>query len=424
MYKVTAPKAFVFEDVWSDERSAVRTRRLLEAIGGVEPVTIAEEDIPAVIEANGLTNMPARGHSLPAGGDPVFFFNTLRFGVDDRKPVVDGVLGACPEGTSRHLVERLLGLSWTACGGPIRSGELICRKTNEFHTIDGCLHRCLYCSAGGNQTVTLGVNLEQFVDEALDPIVQANPWQQVFRYQTQVSDALCFEPEYGACQVFGDYFKRLGDRYLILHTSSANVEHLLDMGHQDNTIVLWSLTSDTVSRELEVRSGTTAERIEAARKCQEAGYTVRYKFKPIVPVRNWREECAEMIRAAFTTTQPDVVSLCVLMWMKPDEFDQLFDAALFDADYVDAMHEQAEAMRDRPCGPFPDPVRTELYSFFIDEIRKHNTTVPISLSTETKEVWAALGPKLGCTPHNYVCGCGAKCTPGLKVLAEPETFEL
>ena len=50
--------------------------------------------------------------------------------------------------------------------------------------------------------------------------------------------------------------------------------------------------------------------------------------------------------------------------------------------------------------------------------------VPVSLSTETKEVWNALGQRLGFTPHNYVCGCGAKCTPGLPILDTPETFQV
>ena len=424
MYDVKPARAYVVDTVWDDDLCAARAHRMVDALGSPEVVTIGDGDLPTVIRDNNWTHVPERGNNLSPGEDPIFVLNRLRFDAGDGKEQAERILKDCPEGTTTHLVRRLLGVDWTACGGPIRSQELICRRTNEFHTIAGCLHRCVYCMAGANQVVTLGMNLEEFVEEALDPIVKAAPWQKLFRYQTQVSDALCFEPEYGACQVFGDYFAGLDDRYLLLHTSSGNTDHLLDLGHQDHTIVLWSLTSDTVSREIEPGSGTTEERIEAARRCQDAGYTVRFKFKPIVPVKHWRDECAAMIEHVFEATDPDVLSLCVLMWMKPEEFDQLFDPETFDPDYVDALHASADEMRDRPCGPFPDHVRAEIYSFFVDEIRKHNRTVPVSLSTETKEVWDILGPKLGATPHNYVCGCGARCTPGLQVLDPPETFAL
>lgn len=417
-------RTYVLDTVWQDELCTARANRIIGALGDTEVITIGEADLPGMIADNELVNVPARGNNLPPGEDPIFVLNRLRVGAADKNERIDHLLKKCPEGTTRHLVERLLGANWTACGGPIRNEELICRRTNEFHTIHGCLHRCLYCMAGANQVVVLPVNLEEFADTELDRIVRENPWQKVFRYQTQVSDALCFEPEYGASKVFGDYFAGQDDRYLLLHTSSANTDHLLDLGHQAHTIVLWSLTSDTVSREIEERSATTEERIEAARRCQEAGYTVRFKFKPIVPVRSWRDECADMIEKTFAASDPDVVSLCVLMWMKAEEIDRFFDTSTLDPDCLRAMHEAADQMCDRAVGPFPDDVRTEIYSFFIDEIRKHNPTVPISLSTETKEVWDVLGPRMGFTPHNYVCGCGARCTPGLEVLDPPETFQI
>jgi len=424
MYDVKPSRVYVFKSVWEDERCSARAERMLGALGAPEVATIADADLPDVIRDNNWIGIPRRGLSLPPGESPVFVLNRLRMDVPDKKELADRILAECPEETSAGMVRRLLGLDWTACGGPMRQRELICRRTNEFHTIYGCLHGCLYCECASNQVVALAMNLEEFAEKELDRIVRENPWQEVFRYQTQVSDALCFEPEYGAAKVFGEYFAGLDGRYLLLHTSSANTDFLLDLGHQQHTIVLWSLTSDTVSREIEPRAGTTEERIEAARRCQEAGYTVRFKFKPIVPVRNWRAECADMIEKMFAATSPDVLSLCVLMWMKADEFDRLFDASMFDAEYVQATHDAADAMRDRACGPFPDEVRAEIYTFFIDEIRKHDRSVPVSLSTETKELWERLGPRLGFTAHNYVCGCGAKCTPGLRILDPPETFAL
>jgi len=424
MYAQAPSRAYVFEEVWADAAATVRAERVLAALGAPPTDTIGVGDLPDVIRDNGLVNTPARGNNLPLGESPVYVLNVLRVDEPDRDALCQRLVAQCPENTSPNLVQRLLGLNWTACGGPIRSGELACRRTNEFHTIHGCLHRCAYCPLAANQSVALAMNLEQFVATELDRVVRENPWQLVFRYQSQVSDALCFEPEYGASEVFGNYFARRPGRFLLLHTSSANTDHLLELGHQDSTIVTWSVTSRTVSREIEPGAGAMEERIEAARRCQQAGYTIRFKLKPIIPIKGWRDECRELVEQIFARTRPDNISLCVLMWMTAEDFLSVFDPDDFDPAYMQAMAEQADNLRDHLSGPFPDNVRAEIYSFLVDEVRKHDRDVPVALSTETRTVWDQLGPKLGFTPQNFVCGCGPRCTPGLRVLDPPETFVL
>ena len=67
--------------------------------------------------------------------------------------------------------------------------------------------------------------------------------------------------------------------------------------------------------------------------------------------------------------------------------------------------------------PFPPDVRAEIYGHYVGEIRRRDADVPISLSTETLELWKAMAPALGATAVNYVCGCGPGSTPGRKRLA-------
>ena len=95
------------------------------------------------------------------------------------------------------------------------------------------------------------------------------------------------------------------DRYFIIHTKSANVDFLRTVDHRGHTIPCWSLAARTQSTEMEALSGTTEQRIEAAAKCQDWGLPVRFKFKPFIPVRGWREEAREMIRLMFERTRPD-----------------------------------------------------------------------------------------------------------------------
>jgi len=50
------------------------------------------------------------------------------------------------------------------------------------------------------------------------------------------------------------------------------------------------MSGPTQSRLIDKRTPTTEQRIDAMRKAQSAGYLVRARLSPIVPVRNWRDE--------------------------------------------------------------------------------------------------------------------------------------
>ena len=419
MYPIRPPKAFMDASVRRDPRCARRAEQMLRAMDDPPVEEIAEAAVPEIVRANNWIGIPARTNQLAPGKEPIVVLNTFRFDEDGER--VDQVLKKCPEGTSRSLVERLVGYwRFDAWSTSIRGGEQVCRRGYEWNPIWGCLHHCLYCAHGGERVLAVALNVEAFLARQIIPAVKANPRLTVWRYEMATSDALCVEPEYGATKVYVEYFATQPDRYFLVHTKSANVDHLLDLGHKGHTIMVWSLTSHTVSRQIEKHAGTTEERIEAARKCQQAGYPVRVKFKPIVPVRNWRDECRDMIGRLLAAVEPDVLGLCTLMWTTVDEMDEVYELDTLDRTYVQAAHDGADVMRDRPVGPFPDDVRAEIYEFFIEEIRKHNVTVPISLCTETMAMWQRFGRRLGFGPRDYVCGCGSRCTPGLRRLPSPE----
>jgi len=380
MYKIDPPAVYMNERVEQDVLSSQRMKRMTQAMGIESPIVIGDEDIPELMENRDLKSARIRQGRVKNLEDPIIVFNAFKWNGHQAEETKE-TLERCPAGTSKALIMHLLGYHPIPLTPEIRSGQLICRSCYEFNTIDGCLHRCSYCAGG--QVVNIMLNLEEYIERELDEVVKKAPWQKVFRYNTQTSDTLCFEPEYGATKLFAEYFAGLDDRYFLVHTKSANVDHMLDLDHKGHTIALWSLTSHTVSRKIEAGSGTTEERIEAAAKCEKAGYPVRFKFKPVIPVEGWRDECRDMIERIFKNTKPDVISLCVLMWINADEFRQTFDVSLFDAECIRAMDESADEMKGQGAGPFPHSTRAEIYRFLIDEIRKINSSIPLSLSTET-----------------------------------------
>ena len=416
MYPLSPPVICVFEQALAEPNSAQRVVRILAALGrdlgSVERVTDA--DIPELIRRHGWQNARLRQGALGAHAEPALVFTTLRFAA---APEVNAITKACPPGTSPWLVGQLLGQ-----GGRVLAREDftskrgVCRARVQFDTIYGCPHGCVYCPGG--KVSVLFTNLEEFVERHVIPSARQEPWQKVFMFNSCLSDTPCFEPEYGLSKLLVDYFATTADQHYLIHTKSANTDFLCDLDHRGHTIVLWSLTAATSSRLVEPGTATPEERLEAARRCQEAGYPIRFKLKPLVPVRGWREEYQSLIARLFARTRPESIGLFMLAWMDLPELRSCLDLALLEPAFAQALEDSEATMKGVPAGPFPHAARAEVYHVLLDEIRRHDREVPVFLCTETLEMWKEFAPALGVDPSNYVCGCGPQCQPGLRRLEQ------
>jgi hypothetical protein len=404
----------VFEQALADPDSARRVARMLAALGrdlgSVERVTDA--DIPELIRRHGWHDARLRQGALGGHTDPALVFTTLRFGT---MPDVSAITKACPPGTSSWLVGQLLGQGGRGLAREnFTSQRGVCRARVQFDTLYGCPHGCAYCPGG--KVAVVFTNLEEFVARQVIPSARQEPWQKVFMLNSCLSDTPCFEPEYGLSKLLVDYFATTADQHYLIHTKSANTAFLHDIDHRGHTIVLWSLTGATASRLIEPGTASPEERIDAARRCQEAGYPIRFKLKPLVPVRGWREEYRHLIERLLARTRPESIGLFMLAWMDLAELRSCLDLAWLDPAFAQALEDSAAAMKGVPAGPFPHAARAEVYHFLLDEIRRHDRDVPVFLCTETLDMWREFAPALGVDPGNYVCGCGPQCRPGLRRL--------
>ena len=193
------------------------------------------------------------------------------------------------------------------------------------------------------------------------------------------------------------------------------MDFLLDLEHRGHTIMLWTLSTPTVSRRIEIDTATTEQRIEAARKCQAAGYPVRFKFKPIVPVRNWRQEATDMLEKLFAAVRPDNLSMETLFFRNVDELKRMFDQDLFDPEFIRMMerHEAENGIPDE-YKSIPEAFRIEIYEHYVAEVKRLSPETPVSLCAESAGAWAHMAPLLEQGPDDFVCNCGPACIPYLK----------
>ena len=418
MYKLDPPAIYVSARVLAQKETLTRAKNVVESLGKTmeETIYMADEDIPEIVRDDNWRSLwgSKMGQIPPDFPDPVIVLNTFRWDAEvnelskqlaKENPDLGGYLG-------QFLGHGAFAFQpYNLEGDPYRKDK-VCRPAWRIHMVKGCPHRCSYCGLGRFMNVML--NVEDYI-EKLAELIKLNPWQNLYLYEDD-ADVLCLEPEHGVLKPLVEYFATQENAYLLIHTKSANVDYMLDWEHKGHTIALWSHSASTQSRAFEEGTGTTEERIEAARKCQEAGYPIRYKFKPIIPVVNWREEAKEAIEKTMTSTNPDIISLCVLMWMPASSLRACLDESMLDPVYIKAMDESVDETKNTRTQPFPEWVRAEIYEFYLNEIRKYDKEIPVSLSTESWSMWNRMAPKLGVTATNYVCGCGAQAVPGLKKL--------
>ena len=417
MYSLDPPAVYVHESVMADERYRARVDPVVQALEKpVEPVVFNDAMIPQMVKNGLLANRRAMG-TMDEVHDPILLFHTFRFDgkFDERYAALKAQGCDIHAGSARSLLG--YGAFGWACynqaGDPARHDK-VCRPCWRIHLQQGCVHRCHYCGLGG--LLVSMVNVEDYCHH-LGKIIERHPWQDTYLLDDD-GDPPCLEPEHGVLGKLMEYFGTLDKRYLIVHTKTWNTEWMRDVNHNGNTIVVWSISGPTQSRLIEPKAGDTDQRIEAARTAQEAGVQIRYKFKPIVPVKTWREDAAYAVKRIFERTEPDLITLCLFMWHKVDEMKKKLPLELLDEGFLKAAEDSAEAMANTRTSPYPPAVREEVYDFYLNEIRKYDKDIPVSLSTENFPMWKSFGPKVGFTATNYVCGCGPQSTPGAKILTD------
>lgn len=428
MYTIKPPNVYVTERVFENKFNVERMNRMMAHIECEEsPIIVSDAELNEIAKQKGWLKSVEQSGVIKRTGDPTIIFNAFAWrSPDEEKEARQKYSYLAP---SRRRNYFLLGTApWTYRGKPKEVGRGsgtkygICQSACAIHSAYGCLHACDYCCIQSEQTddrianfsLNIMLNLEEFV-EHLDQFVREHPWIKLYKYDNQ-TDTICFEPEYGASALLGDYFSQQEYKYLMLYTKSDNVDHLLniDQDRRRHTLISWTISCETVSNLIEKNTPPMNARIEAAERCQEAGYRVRVRFSPIIPIRDWREENRAMIERCFAHLRPDVVTMDVLHWHRANAatMKRAIDFSLLDPHYR-RLYEDI----DRTGGKLPHDARAEIHQFYIDEIHRVSPSTRISLCAETRKMWDSFGHKLGMSPKNFVCNCGPTSVPGNPLLS-------
>jgi spore photoproduct lyase len=416
MQPLHAEKLYILPGVKENPKAWARAERLRPFIHADAVEEISDEQLAAIVKERELLKRPR--HGMAGVIRPLVFFNVFHF--DDSEQTRAQRRQAFPDLFKQDLLKlhSYGGFDWRDTGSRewrARTG-LVCQPAYAMHSIVGCHFRCAYCSLGWFHNIML--NLEDF-GARLDGWLAGVQGQTLYQYDNW-TDIACFEPEYGMSKLLVEYFAGREKEYLELYVGKSDeVDCLLSLDHRRHTTVCWSVSGQTQSTRIERGSAPMARRIEAARRCQEAGYHVRIRFSPIVPVRNWQRENREMIEALFASVTPEVVTFEPIRYLSYDAIRASIDPDLLDPEFLEGM--KTTLGTKHPGGSeIPDPLRLKMYRFIIDEIERVSPKTPYALCREERKTWEALASDFarhGMDPDKYVCNCGPTSAPGNPLLA-------
>jgi spore photoproduct lyase len=415
MMKLSPRRVAVTSDAW--ERSDCRPviDRLIGAMDlRSEPEIVDDERLNALPDEYGWPDFGRWGNKpWDERHDPDMVLTTAKFNSEEER---DARLAKYPGlshsdlGGYKHWWYRPDGEPWFRKDNK----GVVCQSAWQIHSVTGCPFRCDYCWFGA--VCRLFVNLDEWCSHLDEWIDQAGD-QRLFKWDNQ-SDTLCFEPEWGHAKMLVEHFARRPDKYLEIYAGkSDNVDFLLDLDHRDKTIIQWSIGPRIQCEQMEQRTATMDERIEAVRRCQQAGYIARYRFSPMIPVMDWRDAYTELIESIFARSRPDIITLCAFGWMEYEIARDCLRWDLLDPEIAASMQTMVPFIRQRELKaggghPVPFEARLAMYRHCIDEIRRVSPDTHIAICLEMPEMWAVLGKELKGRPGAYVCNCGPYCTPG------------
>lgn len=275
---------------------------------------------------------------------------------------------------------------------PIKSTDVVCPHFLELKWATGCQYNCAWCFLQGtlrfigkNPRIKDWSKIEKHVLKFLN---DSSPPE--ILNSGELADALLSEgDEKPFTKFIIPIFENQNKHKVLLLTKSNNIKNLLEISKHDNIVVSYSLNAEAVAERWE-HAPKVENRIEAARKLYEAGYIVRVRIDPMVPVIDWEKHYTKLVDSLFENLIPERITLGSLRGLQSTINHSK------DKSWVSFLSEKSN------WGKKVDfDIRYEMYSLIIKYIKEKHNYHRVVLCKETIEMWN----KLEMDYKNIKCNC-------------------
>lgn len=214
--------------------------------------------------------------------------------------------------------------------------------------------------------------------------LKAHP-DELYRIGTgEFTDSLLLDPYTGFSSELISFFAGQRNAVLELKTKTNFIQNLAVQDHGGRVIVAWSLNADKVRRREEPGAASLRQRLEAARRCAEWGYSLAFHFDPMVEHEGWRSGYGETLERLFETIDPKRIvwiSLGAFRFMpglKTVIRSRHRSSRLIYGEFIRGLDDKMRYFRD---------IRVELYAFMRERIKAADAAMCVYLCMEGPDVW-------------------------------------
>jgi DNA repair photolyase len=266
---------------------------------------------------------------------------------------------------------------------------------------NGCFYQCDWCYLkltyrAAFPFITIRAQYDKIKEQLCKRLRQTHD-PAIFN-SGELADSLSMEHLTRAGREFIPWFGNTENGYLFMLTKSDNVDDILNLPHNDHTIIAWSMNNETVSRKFEIGAPPFERRLHAAAKVQKSGYPVRIRLDPIVPFEGWREAYSQTVKQIFSKLNPERITIGTLRFEEGfyNMRNTIFTSGPDLPNFLENMQPMFSAKKFRESKKpksgkysFTEEKRIEIFGFVSKEIRKYSDC-KIALCKEPASVWKKL----------------------------------
>ena len=280
---------------------------------------------------------------------------------------------------------------------PGTSQDYICCNYHVINETSGCPIDCEYCilqSYINSRVLTVYANYPKIFSE-FDKLRNRYP-KRLFRIGTgELADSLALENITGISQKLVPYFESQHNVLFEVKTKTDHVDFLNQLSKPLNNLVIsWSLNPVEIIENIEFKSDSIVDRLNAAEQAQSKGIKLAFHFDPIVHHKNWQKNYTDLIDLLFQRIDSKNIVWISLGGLRfpPSLKDTIRNR--FPETFI-IRDEQIVGM-DQKLRYFK-PIRTEMFSEIYSRIRFHSKDVFVYFCMESKDIWEKV---MGASPDS------------------------
>ena len=193
--------------------------------------------------------------------------------------------------------DRIMG----RCPCPRDGEQTRCCNLSTLDAVQQCAFACSYCSIQSfysQNEIRVLSDLKQHLENM---VLEEGTWH---IGTGQSSDSLLLGDDYGTLTALKAFAQKHPDVVIELKTKSARTDWI-QMDLPRNMVATWSLNAGTPAQKEEHLAASPEARIEAARRCAQAGHPVGFHIHPMVFFKGWEEEYRNLVMALCDNIDPE-----------------------------------------------------------------------------------------------------------------------